>query len=56
VQSISTHLLHPIIPVLVNLVHLNLRIGIVLAKNAGEKLLVHKKLDNNVVIVKFFRE
>jgi L-asparaginase len=33
--------------------HLNLRRYCFLA-NAGEKLLVHKKLDNNVVIVKMF--
>lgn len=35
-------------------VHLNLRPELFLAKNAGEKLIVHKILDNNVAIVKMF--
>lgn len=35
-------------------VHLNMRPELFLAKNTGDKLVVHKNLDNNVVIVKMF--
>lgn len=35
-------------------VHLNVNSNLILAKQTNKKLLVHKKLDNNVVIVKMF--
>jgi L-asparaginase len=35
-------------------VHLNMRPELFLAKNKGKELIVHKNLDNNVVIVKMF--
>ncbi|PRZ26072.1 asparaginase [Flavobacterium granuli] len=35
-------------------VHLNMRTELFLSKNEGRELLVHKKMDNNVVIVKMF--